>query len=168
MARMFQQTIINLLGNAGNEAVLLECKDILMSKRSVSPDLQDIVFQLCAKNFGTDVYELILEAYKASELSEDKRRCLLAAGRIENEKILSKVFEWSLSDEVRASDAYLVFVAAGSFEIGRKLGWKFIQKNWDAIVSRMAPVLVSNVVSGTLSGFASVLIPSLHCLNWIG
>lgn len=117
------------------------------AKTLLPPDVRQLVFKLAIgqsdATAAKDAFSKIMNLYKTTDLSEEKRRCMLAVGAIKDESMLKKVLEWSISDEVRSQDAYLPIASVTSNVRGRELAWIWFTENFELIKTKFATAGIS-------------------------
>ncbi len=72
--------------------------------------------------------------YQKEKLHEEKKRILLALSQSKNKKILEKIFNFAMTDEVRSQDKDDVFMGVLINPYGRVFGWNLLKKNWHKII----------------------------------
>ncbi len=83
-------------------------------------------------------YQQVFDLYKSTDLSEEKRRCLLALGASKSPATLLNYLNLSLSDQVRSQDIYLVVMSVASNHVGRDIAWKWFQDNVETVRERFS------------------------------
>ena len=102
----------------------------------LEPNLRQAVYILIAENGGESEWDALLKIYRSTDLHEEKVRVLRATGSFQQREILTRLLDFSLSDQVRPQDTPIVLAGASTHPLGRELAWKFLKKNWKTFVER--------------------------------
>jgi len=82
---------------------------------------------------GAAEYEQVLEIYKKSDLSEEKRRCLLALGATTDVALLKRTIGFAISPDVRAQDVVApISSVASNVHNGHELAWSYFVEHFAA------------------------------------
>lgn len=104
----------------------------------------------------TEVYEEMLNLYRATDLHEEKDRISRALGSISSVELLQKVIQFAMSDEVRAQDAVFVIASVAINPLGRDLSWAFFKENWKILLNQyQGGFLLTRLVKHLTENFAS-------------
>lgn len=75
--------------------------------------------------------------YREADLHEEKNRICRNLGAIKDEKILKKVLNFAISEEVRSQDSVFVITSVAALSsVGRELAWDFFKENWEELLKR--------------------------------
>ena len=80
--------------------------------------------------------------YRESDLSEEKVRILCALGTMQNEELLKKFLDFSLTDEVKAQDLLSILLNVATSKIGMTNAWTFFQTNIDVFKRKYVSAIV--------------------------
>ena len=94
------------------------------------------VYSLVAENGGSREWGQLRKLYRSSDLQEEKARALRAVGACRDQDVVREVLDYSLSEEVRYQDTWIVVAGAASHPMGRALAWKFLKKHWKTFIDR--------------------------------
>ena len=108
----------------------------ISGKTILAADLRSPVYRAVLSVGDSETFETMLKLYRESDLHEEKDRILNALGSVQDESLLAKVLEFSMSDEVRAQDTVFGIISITSTYKGRLLAWKFLRENWDVLLDR--------------------------------
>ena len=157
---MLRALAIRNLGGYGHPQTIAEARERFarfLKDGTLDPDLRQPVYSLVAENGHSKEWGQLRKAYLASDLQEEKMRILRAAGNCRDEGVIREVLDYSLSDNVRFQDTWIVIVGAASHTAGRALAWKFVKKHWKTFISRYhggGLNLLSRIL-GITSGFTT-------------
>ncbi|CRL03424.1 CLUMA_CG016271, isoform A [Clunio marinus] len=125
-------------------------------KQTLPADLRMACYRALLQSANTEVYEEMLNLYRATDLHEEKDRISRALGSIKDFKLLQKVLQFAMSDEVRAQDAVFVIASVAINPIGRDLSWKFLAENQKVLVDQyQGGFLLTRLVKHLTENFAS-------------
>ena len=151
---LLRSFVINVLGRLGDEKVVSEAKrrfDVFLRKPdSLSPDIRGAVYSLVAWSGDASTHDTLTGLYRKAGNQEEKMRFLGALSSFQDEALLSKTLEFSLSPEVRLQDLYIPIGKCAGNPYGRKLVWPWIKKNWKGIGDRFGHAgspLLNRIVS---------------------
>lgn len=152
--------VIAILAKAGHADVIEQGLVAFRNgeKNSIPADLRGPVYYIASKHGSEKDFEMLMQIYNQSSLSEEKRRVLCVLGQTKDEDVLRKRLEWVDSgSNVRMGDMAAPYcsIACGSTQ-GRHLVWQHIQDNWASWYARFkggAIILIPHVLQGCLSGF---------------
>ncbi len=157
---MQRSLAIRNIGGYGHAATIAEARyrfARFLKDGILDPDLRQPVYSLVAENGGAREWGQLRKLYKASDLQEEKTRLLRAAGNCRDESVLRDLLDYSLSDNVRYQDTWIVIVGAASHVAGRAMAWKFVKKNWKTFVGRYlgGGLNLLNRIVGITAGFTT-------------
>jgi puromycin-sensitive aminopeptidase len=157
---LLRSLAIRNIGAYGHAATIAEAQDRFarfLKDGALDPDLRQPVYSLVAENGGSREWGQLRKLYKASDLQEEKTRLLRAAGNCRDEGVLRDLLDYSLSDNVRFQDTWIVIVGAASHSAGRALAWKFVKKHWKTFTTRYlgGGLNLLNRVIGITAGFTT-------------
>jgi puromycin-sensitive aminopeptidase len=111
-------------------------KKLRTKKNAIPADLRGVVYNLVAENGGAKDYEALLVQYRAEPLQEEKNRIARAMGLFQNQKLLKRFLQFTLSKEVRAQDAPLLIYAAWNNRVAGEMVWQFVTAHWKELLKR--------------------------------
>lgn len=125
-------------------------------KQSIPADLRMACYRAVLQSANEEVYEEMLNLYRATDLHEEKDRISRALGSIKNVELLQKVITFAMSGEVRAQDAVFVIASVAVNPLGRELSWTFFKENWKILVNQyQGGFLLARLVKHLTENFAS-------------
>ncbi|KAI4470181.1 protease m1 zinc metalloprotease [Holotrichia oblita] len=123
---------------------------------SLPADLRSACYKAVLRAGGQDTYDTLLKLYRSSDLHEEKDRISRALGAAKDISLLSKVLQFSMSDEVRSQDTVFVIMSVAMTRVGRNLAWQFFKDNWKELINRyQGGFLLARLVKFTTENFAS-------------
>lgn len=135
--KLLRPFVISALGRLGDEDVVAEAKErfarFLKDPQSLSPNIRSAVYSLAAWCGDARTQEQMKELYRKAETQEEKIRFLAAVASFQDEKLLRKALDYSLTDEVRMQDMAVLVVSVASNPYGKTLVWPWMKKNWKEI-----------------------------------
>ena len=122
----------------GDTKVIKQAQKLFKEKNanSIHADIRGAVYGITAANGGEKEWKLFEKLYIDEKLHEEKDRFGRALSAFENEKLLLKTLEFSLSKHVRNQDAPFIISSVWSNQHGKDLTWKFVKNNWKEISNR--------------------------------
>eukprot|EP00457_Paulinella_chromatophora_P001300 gb/GEZN01001302.1/.p1 GENE.gb/GEZN01001302.1/~~gb/GEZN01001302.1/.p1 ORF type:complete len:951 (+),score=165.81 gb/GEZN01001302.1/:19-2871(+) len=155
--------VLKMLAMAGQQDVAQQARLRLASflldpeAHPLSADLREVVYEAAVRNGGRDNKEwnAVQALYRKTDLSEEKRRCLLALGKCpQDATLVAQTLRWATEqEEVRDQDLYLILSSLASHSVGRIPVWHWLKSNWpklDAKYGRGG----QNFIFGALVGAA--------------
>lgn len=125
-------------------------------KQTIPADLRMACYRAVLQSATKDVYEEMLNLYRATDLHEEKDRISRALGSINNVELLQQVIQFAMSDEVRAQDAVFVIASVSINPLGRDLSWTFFKENWKILLNQyQGGFLLTRLVKHLTENFAS-------------
>lgn len=162
LGNLLRSLVISMLGAAGDEIVIKEAqkrfKQHLEKTKLLSPDLRRPVYSIVISNGGQQEYDILTKIYLESTLQEEKVVILSILGRCKNLDISRQILEFSLSDNVRSSDALYGIIGYSTSVQARKERWEFLKLNWERIgkMYNNGGFLFNRLVGVSISCFSSL------------
>jgi len=132
---------ISALGMLGSYKVTKEAerrfKKFLQKPNSLNPDLQDAVFSIVAWNGDSKTHKKLTTLYKLAKTQEEKLRFLGALSNFQNEALLLKSLNFSLSPFVRSQNMRLPIIKIASNPYGKRILWKWLKKHWKNLSNKV-------------------------------
>jgi aminopeptidase N len=136
---MLRALALRNFGAYGGTAMVEEARnrfELFVTKQELDPDLRQTVFSLVAENGKQREWEKLRKVYRDTDLQEEKTRVLRAAGACRDKEVLQDLLNFSLSDQVRVQDTWLVLTGAATHPLGRTLAWRFLKRHWKTFLQR--------------------------------
>ncbi|KAL0270641.1 UNVERIFIED_CONTAM: hypothetical protein PYX00_007987 [Menopon gallinae] len=158
---LLRSLVIGSLAGCAEESVVAESKKRFEAhyagKTLIPADLRTPVYRAVMSCGNESTYEAFLKLYREADLHEEKDRICRNLGAIKDEKILAKVLDFAISDEVRNQDSVFVIISVAAFSaIGRDLAWEFFKSHWEMFLERyQSGFLLARLVKYTTENFVS-------------
>lgn len=123
--------------------------------KPIAADLRSSVYRAVVNNADDETFETMLQLYRKSELHEEKDRILSALGVVRDKRLLTKLLDMSVSDEVRAQDTMYVFQSTCWSAESRDHAWQYIKDNWAAFNNKLSPILLMRIIKWTSEEFVT-------------
>ena len=134
---LLRTNVLLILGKLEDCKILEEAQkrfDLhVKNKKSINPDLREVIFSLAAWNGDEKTYEKLIKLYKKSSSQEAKLRILAAICYFKDEKLLHRTLKFILSNEVRSQNLALPIIRISSNPYGKKIMWPWMKKNWKTL-----------------------------------
>jgi len=131
---LLRATVLMALGKLEDDEILEEAQirfdAHVKNKKTIKPDLSEVVFSLSAWNGDEKTFEKLIKLYRKSSSQEAKLRVLGAICYFKDEKLLFKTLKFILTNEVRSQNLALPIVRISSNPYGKKIMWPWLKKNW--------------------------------------
>jgi len=152
--RIRRATVIGALGqlaclsDVGAEA-RTRLEKYFRDPASLDPNMASVVVGIGARGGDQELYDRYLERKRsAAGDPEEEQRFLFGLTAFEDENLIRRTLDLSLTDDVRPQDrAHLLARLLGSSR-SRTAGWSFVRDRWADITRSMDPMLQQNVVRG--------------------
>ena len=129
--------LILRLGQANDAPTLEKAKAAFDAYNSggapLNPDLRSTIFQLVGYGQGKSGFDLLRKHYETSELSEEKRQCLMGMATGKETGVHEAAFKFGL-ESVRPADLYMIFAGAVSTQAGQEATWAFFKEHYDQLL----------------------------------
>jgi len=156
---LLRSALIGSLGKYGNEYIITQAQndfEYFMESMEMDPDLKGVVYSLVAKNGGEKEFDELIKIYDATDDAREKERIQVALGNFQNEEMIKRVIDFSLSEKVRKQDWFRIMVMLGYNPKARLIAWKFLKEHWDDFHKKYEGnlTLLVRTLEGVTSGFA--------------
>ncbi|KAK2579854.1 hypothetical protein KPH14_007537 [Odynerus spinipes] len=157
---LLRSLILDRMAAANDEETIQEAKKRFELHVSgavpLSADLRSPVYRAVLSVGDIFTYETMLSLYEESDLHEEKDRILKALGAIQDEYLLERTLEFSMSEKVRAQDTVFGFMSVTMTYKGRVMAWEFFKEHWKTLLDRYeGGFLLSRLVKLTTENFVS-------------
>ncbi|CAH1397947.1 unnamed protein product [Nezara viridula] len=158
--KLLRSLVLAKLGSYDDAETIEEAKRRFadhVSKKSIIPaDLRASVYRAVLSVGDESTYDTMIKMYKEETLQEEKERISRSLGAFKDTKILSKVLDFAMSDEVRPQDKVFVIISVALDKGGRELAWEFLKQNWTDLHSRYeGGFLMARLVKNTVENFST-------------
>ena len=154
--------VITTLGVTGrDEAVQAKARELfkryLVDKSVVPNNVAPSLAWIAAATGDEAQFERFKSFYMTNDNPQEKARYLAALSSFENEELLGRALQLSLTKTIRNQDAPGLINSLLTTDI-KEEAWKFVQDNWDYIVKHFAEAQLI----GMVSGFGALSTPELE------
>ncbi|XP_052246472.1 endoplasmic reticulum aminopeptidase 1-like isoform X2 [Dreissena polymorpha] len=130
----------------------------LTNKTSLNVDLKAVIYMTGVMTGDGTVWESVWKRYNEARDDNEKRKLLYALASTKEARLLSRLLHSSLNEsEVRSQDAPMALSSVATSYTGQILAWRFLQQNWDTIVSRYGDTsfMIPSFIKSACSNFDS-------------
>jgi puromycin-sensitive aminopeptidase len=154
--------VISALGLHGrDQEVQAKAKELFkmyfVDKSAVANNVAPALVWITAASGDEAQFEQFKSLYVDNNNPQEKARYLAALSTFENEELLSRALNLSLTRTIRNQDAPGLIASLLNTDI-KEEAWKFVQDNWDYMVQHFA----ESQLIGMVSGFAALSTPELE------
>ncbi|KAK9282412.1 hypothetical protein L1049_005329 [Liquidambar formosana] len=106
-----------------------------------------------ASTINRNGFESLLNVYREADAVQEKTRILRCMASSPDPNIVLEVLNLLFSDEVREQDVN--YVLLGICSEGREAAWTWFKENWDRILNKWGPMLLTRFVRDIVTPFCS-------------
>ncbi len=132
---------ISALGKLDSEEITEEAerrfKKFLKKPDSLNPDLQDPVFSIIAWNGDSKTHKKLTSLFKVAKTQEEKLRFLGALSSFQDESLLLKSLNFSLTPFIRSQNMQLPIMKVASNPYGKRILWPWLKKHWKTLNNKV-------------------------------
>jgi puromycin-sensitive aminopeptidase len=135
---LMRSRAIRGLGANGDREVIAKAMELFsryLDGGQIGNNIKSAVFYVNAYNGNADTYKKFLQLFKNGKIPEEQRMFLEAMSSFNNPDIIKKALDFSLSNEIRLQDAFIVPSFVSATVSGRKLIWGWTRTNWHRIMN---------------------------------
>ncbi|RHZ45063.1 hypothetical protein Glove_692g11 [Diversispora epigaea] len=143
LTTMLRSLVIKIAGRAGDKDVVNEARrrfKLFISdndENALHPNIRGVVYEIVLiHGGGEEEFEAILNIYKTAKIADQKVVALTALGHAQQEKLIQRALELSISDNVKSQDIIYPFTGLKENCKSRRALWSFIKQNWELIQNR--------------------------------
>ncbi len=103
-------------------------------KASIDSNLLPAIVNILAYHGDEKLYDEYLSISKHAKTPQETLRFLYALAQFRNPHLLDKTMTSCVNGDVRTQDAPFLFIMIANNEIAIPAAWKFLQKNWEAMI----------------------------------
>ncbi|MFB5630976.1 MAG: M1 family metallopeptidase [Nitrosopumilaceae archaeon] len=137
---LLRSTVLLVLGKLEDQDIIEEAQKRfdahIKHKKTINPDLSEVVFSLAAWNGDKTTFNKLIKIYRKSPTQEEKLRVLAAICYFKDEKVLLNSLKFILTNEVRSQNLALPIVRISSNPYGKKIMWPWLKKNWKTLTKK--------------------------------
>ncbi|MEO6419366.1 MAG: ERAP1-like C-terminal domain-containing protein, partial [Polyangiaceae bacterium] len=140
--------VLAALGNlADDDATLRESSPIaaawLKDPKNVDPDTGPVALSLASRRAKPERFEELRAVVKNAKTPDERVAALKAMGSFGDPALLTRAFDFGLTDDVRAQDLRYLVISALQYPASRRVVFDWMKKNWDGATKK---------ASGSLGG----------------
>ncbi len=152
--RLRRAALLGIVGGvAGDPEVLDEAArrfpGLLADRRSLEPNLADLVVALAARTGDADRFDALLAALDRPETPQERRRFLLGLADFRRPALVDRALALSLTERVPTQDVAFLLARALANPAARERAWSFVKRRWKALRRRMPPMLAARLIEVT-------------------
>ena len=147
--------VIDITGGLGRASSVqreaeARCRALLADRRSLDPNLADVVVSLAARWGSASLYEDFLAKSRSAQSPQEQRRFLLTLADFSAPALIDRTLRLSLSrDDVATQDVVFLLIRLFANPAAAERTWAFIQKRWPKLRRRVPPLLASRLIAAT-------------------
>ena len=141
--RALRNQLFDLLGNYGNDPVVLEqarrmAQDYLQNPKSIDPTLSQQALAIAAKNGDAKLFDGLQKVVETSTDPTVQENALRLLAYFQDPALVQRSLDYAASGKVRNQDAAIEFGLPFKNAETRTLAWTYIQNNWDKVHAQLA------------------------------
>ncbi len=150
--RLRRATVIGALGELAGDATVVgeaqrRLERYLVDPPSLDANLASAVVAIAARRGDDALYQRYLERKRAAAHDpEEEQRFLVGLTAFEDEALVRRTVDLTLSDEVRAQDRAHLYARLLGSRAARLITWAFVRERWSELTARLDPMLQQNIV----------------------
>ena len=118
----------------------------LTDRRSLEPNLADLVVSLGARSGDAADFDALLAAAESAKTPQERRRMLMALGDFRDPALVQRALALSLTDAVGTQDVAILLVRMLGNPGARLATWEFLQKKFAKLKKRLPPMLATRPI----------------------
>ncbi|MGC8651944.1 MAG: M1 family metallopeptidase [Candidatus Micrarchaeia archaeon] len=104
--------------------------------KPIDSNLSGIAYSTAAWNGNGETFNELAGLYKKEQLPEEQRKLLSSIGYFRDTKLLNKALNFSISNDVRLQDSFVVSARVSFNPVGERIIWKWTKRNWQVLKGR--------------------------------
>ncbi|MBI3289699.1 MAG: ERAP1-like C-terminal domain-containing protein [Elusimicrobia bacterium] len=158
-ATLTRPTVLNALALLSPESippsdVTGRLEAYLKDPAAVDASVAPVVLTAAARRNDPRLFEAFRERLSAPKTPEQKNLMLRALAEFSEPALLDRYLEMTLSDEIRAQDAWMPYNWLLSNPATRERAWGFVKANWQKLVEKLGPRGATRMI-GAAAGLAA-------------
>lgn len=155
---LLRSLVIGRLGRNGDPEYIKEAQARFEKhfdeSETLPADFRGPVYTTVLTHGNEELFEKMLKLIERSDMQEEKVRIMRSLGAVKDEKLIQRVLEFAMSEQVRSQDAVFVVAGVTGSVLGREKAWKFVQQRWEEFLTRYkGGFLLSRLVKSTAESF---------------
>ncbi len=154
-AALLRRSLIEALGRAGHEAVVREAQSRFAASagKPIDPAIRPAVLNVIGRYAHPATFEVLLERMRSATDMTDKWEAQAALRQVREPRLLRRLMELMLTDELPPSDAVFNLTHIGDDSGRVELAWRFVLEHLPAILAKTSPRGRPHVLPDAASGF---------------
>jgi len=154
-AALLRRSLIEALGRAGQEAVVRESQSRFAARaeRPIDPAIRPAVLNVVGRHADEPTFEALLERMRSATDMTDKWETQSALRQVRDPRLLRRLMELMLTDELPPSDAVFNLTHIGDDSGRVELGWQFVLEHLPMILAKASPRGRPHVLPDAASAF---------------
>jgi aminopeptidase N len=155
-APLLRRLLIEALGRAGHEAVVREAQSrfAARAKKAIDPAIRPAVLNVTGRHADAATFEALLERMRNATDMTDKWEAQAALRQVRDPRLLQRLMELLLTDELPPSDAVFDLTHIGEDSGRVEIVWRFVLEHLPAILAKASPRGRPRVLPDAASGFS--------------
>jgi aminopeptidase N len=155
---LLRARLIRVLGDLGDDDIVREARarfaGFVADPGTLAPDLRDSVFHVVGLSADNDSYERLLGLARASTVTSERVRYYLAAASAQDATFAARTLALTLTPEIPVTLVGPIVNTVASAGEQPELAWRFVQDNFDALLSRLGPGFRDQAVPNLMTNFS--------------
>jgi len=129
----------------------------LNDRSTLIADLRSPVLEIVLANGGETEYDQVIDLYRKAQSAEEKSMILAILAQQPSEHLTRKALQFTLSGEVRDQDLFSIYYKLGGLQHGARVGWQFVQDNWEGYYSRLSKgaMILTRIIGRATDSFTT-------------
>jgi len=155
-AALLRRSLIEALGRAGHEAVVREAQSRFAARaeKPIDPAIRPAVLNVIGRYADEATFEALLERMRSGVDMTDKWEVQAALRQVRDPRLLQRLMELLLTDELPPSDAVFNLTHIGEDSGRVELVWRFVLEHLPAVLAKASPRGRPHVLPDAASGFS--------------
>jgi aminopeptidase N len=153
---LLRRSLIEALGRAGHEAVVREAQSRFAARaeKPIDPAIRPAVLNIIGRYAGQSAFEALLERMRGAVDMTDKWEVQAALRQVRDPRLLQRLMELMLTDELPPSDAVFNLTHIGEDSGRVEPVWRFVLEHLPAILAKASARGRPHVLPDAASGFS--------------
>ena len=151
--RELRATLMSMLGNADDPAVIADAKAITQQRlaniESVDPTISGTALYIAARHGDSALFDQLLNSFETVNDPVQKVSALHALSVFRDPALEKRMLDYATSGKVRNQDADIVFALGLHDSSTRDVTWQYIQDNWAKVKAQMTTASGGYLVGAT-------------------
>ena len=154
-AALLRRSLIEALGRAGHEAVVREAQSRFAASagKPIDPAIRPAVLNVIGRYAHPATFEVLLERMRSATDMTDKWEAQAALRQVREPRLLRRLMELMLTDELPPSDAVFNLTHIGDDSGRVELAWRFVLEHLPAILAKASARGRPHVLPDAASAF---------------